>query len=113
MIPTLGEKIKVLPNQNSATLLTSKYAEIVMKICSPVEVTRLSKAELCNELSHAASNLNMVRSSPGISKYSPGNKPRDNTELSLSSSSSDSGLFLIRPTTNSRTSLHRSSAAWS
>lgn len=67
-----------------------------MNICSPYDVTRLRSAELCNELSHAASNLNMHLSSPGTSKYSPGNKPKDNTELSLSSSSG-SGVFLIRP----------------
>lgn len=84
-----------------------------MKICSPGEVTLFSSAELCKELSHAASNLNIVLSSPGISRYSPGKSPKDRTELSLSSSSSDSGVFRIRPTTSSRTSRHLNSADWS
>lgn len=95
------------------TLFTSKYADIVMKICSPCEVTLFNSGELCKELSQAASNLNMTLSSPSVSKYSPGKSPKDNTELSLSSSSSDSGVFLILPTTNSRTSFHLISAAWS
>ena len=75
---------------------TSTYAEIVMKICSPYDVTLFNSTELCNELSHAASKRNMQRSSPGISRYSPGKSPRDSTELSLSSSSG-SGVFLMRP----------------
>lgn len=75
---------------------TSTYAEIVMKICSPYDVTLFKSTELCKELSHAASKRNMQRSSPGISRYSPGNRPRDSTELSLSSSSG-SGVFLMRP----------------
>ena len=75
---------------------TSRYAEIVMKICSPYDVTLFNSTELCNELSHAASKRNMQRSSPGISRYSPGKSPSDSTELSLSSSSG-SGVFLMRP----------------
>ena len=43
--------------------LTSKYAEIVIYMVSPDGVTLLSNKELCKEESHAASNLNMVRSS--------------------------------------------------
>lgn len=65
-------------------------------MCSPYAVTLFNKGELCKEESHAASNRNMQRSSPGFSMYSPGNSPKDKTELSLSSSS-DSGMFLIRP----------------
>lgn len=42
-----------------------------MNICSPGEVTRLRRGELCRELSQAASNLNIILSSPGISRYSP------------------------------------------
>lgn len=44
---------------------------MVMNICSPGEVTLLRRGELCRELSQAASNLNMILSSPGISRYSP------------------------------------------
>lgn len=80
--------------------LTSKYAEIVIYICSPFADIRFRSGELCNELSHAASNRNMHRSSPGISKYSPGNNPNDKTEPSVSSSSSDSGVLRIRPVHN-------------
>ncbi|CAD6243283.1 GSCOCG00013020001-RA-CDS [Cotesia congregata] len=54
----------------------------------------------------------MHRSSPGISRYSPGKSPRDNTDESLSSSSG-SGVLRIRPTTSSRTSFQRSSWACS
>lgn len=68
-----------------------------MKICSPFAEIRFRSGELCNELSQAASNRNIQRSSPGTSRYSPGNSPSDRTEPSLSSSSSDSGVFRIRP----------------
>lgn len=44
---------------------------MVMNICSPGDVTLLRRGELCRELSQAASNLNMILSSPGISRYSP------------------------------------------
>ncbi|KYQ49317.1 hypothetical protein ALC60_11598 [Trachymyrmex zeteki] len=54
----------------------------------------------------------MVRSSPGISRYSPGNKPSESTDESLSSSSG-SGVFRMRPTTSSRTSFHLNSEAGS
>lgn len=83
-----------------------------MKICSPYEVTLLSNAELWSELSQAASNLYIHLSSPGTSRYSPGKSPRESTEESLSSSSG-SGVFLILPTTSSRTSFQRSSEACS
>ena len=42
---------------------TSRYADIVIYIVSPDEVTLLSNKELCNEESQAASNRNIVRSS--------------------------------------------------
>lgn len=83
-----------------------------MNICSPYDVTLLSNAELCRELSQAASNRNMDLSSPGISRYSPGNKPSESTEESLSSSSG-SGVLRILPTTNSLTSFHLNSDACS
>ncbi|KAF4531048.1 hypothetical protein B566_EDAN017389 [Ephemera danica] len=70
-----------------------------MKICSPELVTLFSSGELCNELSQAASKRNIARSSPGISNTSPGNRPKERTELSLSSSSG-SGVFRIRPRNN-------------
>ena len=90
----LGSAYLLMSSKSAA--FTSRYAEIVMKICSPYDVTLFNSTELCNELSHAASKRNMQRSSPGISRYSPGKSPRDSTELSLSSSSG-SGVFLMRP----------------
>ena len=42
----------------------------------------MSSRELCSELSQAASKRNMVRSSPGISRISPGKRPRERMEPS-------------------------------
>ena len=47
---------------------------------------------ICKRISH----LKTVLSSPGYSRYSPGKRPRDSTEESVSSSSL-SGVLRIRP----------------
>lgn len=88
--------VKRIINKYINEELTSRYADTVMKTVSPLGVTLLSNTELCSDESHAASKRNTVLSSPGYSRYSPGNSPRDNTEVSLSSSSL-SGVLRMRP----------------